>query len=68
MKNYQGEEWRTLTAEGIVEVVESFLKGGKIEARSYAAFMAFRDLKKQWTEVEFPSWDFSQYQYRVKPK
>lgn len=51
-------EMRDPEVEEIIEILEAYRKGEKIE-------VAYKD-RSDWIEVDNPVWDFEHYDYRVK--
>jgi len=48
-----------MTPQEIISVVTAFRDGAEIEVKSPLS---------KWSPIEIPAWNFSDYQYRIKPK
>ncbi len=50
-----------MTPDEIIKVVQAYKYGKKIQFRGHLS-------KRRWLDIDDPSWDFQQLEYRVKPE
>lgn len=56
-----------MTPEAIIEIVQAFIDGKKIQFCHIGDFDIENPTRNVWKILNAPSWDFSSFYYRVKP-